>query len=108
MSRSRIALLSALTIWMAALPASAAPPIFGGLGQYRIVDASGRITPRAASDASGRVVMRPATPPPLMLRAKPYFLSGYAGAAYGPRNPGYPATYHEATGRRFAHFWHGH
>lgn len=85
-------------------PAAAAPPWLEGLGQYRIVDASGRIAPRTDPAAPGRVVLRPAYPPSPLLRGNPLFLSGYAGATYGPRRleAPYAATSYRAGG------WHRH
>ena len=66
-------------------PAAAAPPWLTGYSQYRIVDASGRVAPRLERAGVGRdrVALRP-VPPPLLLRARPFYLSGYVGGNYGP------------------------
>jgi hypothetical protein len=63
------------------------------LGSYRIMDASGRITPRTpvVADGQGRVALRPAYPPPLLLRGRPSYLAGYAGTYYGPGRPHRPS-----------------
>jgi hypothetical protein len=76
-------------------PLQAAPPWLQGLGQYRIVDASGRITPRANADASGRIAYRPAYPMSPLLRAKTFNYTGYPGANYGPSRRGFvePSRY---------------
>jgi hypothetical protein len=94
--RTRAAVLIAIAALVApvARQATAAPPWLERLREYRIVDASGRITPRAVSDASGRVVLRPANPPPILMRGRPFYLSGYAGARYGPAAPLSPTGYH--------------
>ena len=44
-----------------------APFWLEGLGDYRVVDASGRVAPRIDADASGRIAYRPVfAPPPLL------------------------------------------
>jgi hypothetical protein len=86
--------------------ATAAPPAFERWRQYRILDASGRVAPLAVSDASGRVAMRPTYAPPPLLRAKRFYLSGYAGASYAPRRPLNPTSYRVEG--RFGPLWHGH
>jgi hypothetical protein len=109
MSRS-IRLHAVLTIGLivSAVPASAAPPLFERYSEYRILDASGRISPRAATDASGRVALRPAYSPPLLMRGRPLYLSGYAGATYGRDRyaPPVPTGYHTHGGLGL--FGHGH
>jgi hypothetical protein len=95
--RTRAAVLTALLLALApaaARPATAAPPWLERLRGYRILDASGRITPRAVADGSGRVVLRPANPPSILMRGRPFYLSGYAGARYGPAAPLSPTGYH--------------
>ena len=62
-------------------PASALPPWLEGLGDYRDVDASGRVEPRL-DPGRDRVALRPVPTSPL-LRARPFYLSGYPGATYG-------------------------
>ena len=67
-------------------------PLRERLGSYRILDASGRIAPKvpAVADGQGRVALRPAYPPPLLLRGRPSYLGGYAGTYYGPGRPHRP------------------
>ena len=82
----------------------AAPPLIEGARNFRIVDASGRIAPRTDFGPSDRVALRPShAPPPLLLRSKLLYLSGYPGATYGPALPPNP------TSRRIGHgfFRHG-
>lgn len=90
--RPRAAALPAafLLALAAAGPAGAAPPWLERLGSYRVLDASGRIAPNTGPTRFGRVAMRPAGPPPLLFRARPMFLSGYAGASYAPARAGGP------------------
>jgi hypothetical protein len=66
--------------------AAAAPPLVERLAGYRVVDASGRIAYRTAeaTPGSGRVAYRPSYSPPYLMRARPYYLAGYAGVNYGP------------------------
>ncbi len=108
MNRSRLASICGLPAVLALTlsgGATAAPPLFEGLGQYRILDASGRIAPRGVSDSGGRVALRPAYPPPLLLRARLLSLSGYAGATYGPARRAVPLT---PTTHHVGHHGHGH
>jgi hypothetical protein len=94
-----------MTLMLALMPASlatAAPPLIEGFNQFRIVDASGRVAPRTDLAASGRVALRPTFSPPLLLRGRPWYLSGYAGATYGPVasvEPLAPTTRRVVTGR---------
>jgi hypothetical protein len=87
----RLVAITALWLLLILVPAgraqSAPPWWLEGLGQYRIVDASGRIAYRPSTDASLRVAYRPAYPPSPLLRGRPLYLSGYAGATYGPGRP---------------------
>jgi hypothetical protein len=82
--------VSVLALVVSAVPARVAPaqpPLLERLAEYRVVDASGRIAPRAVAAGPGRVALRPAYPPPLLLRGRPYYFSGYYGATYGPLVP---------------------
>ena len=45
--------------------------------------------PATAADGSGRVAYRPAYP---LARTRALYLSGYAGATYGPGGPGGPLS----------------
>jgi hypothetical protein len=80
--RRVLTILTIVAAWPAPV-ALAAPPWLEGLGSYRIMDASGRIAPRTEVTPGGRVALRPAYAPNLLLRGRPYYLSGYAGAVYG-------------------------
>lgn len=107
MNGSRFALVFGLIVFSAfalASRASAAPRLFERFGQYRIVDASGRIEPRGVSGTSDRVALRPAYPPPWLLRGRPLTLSSYAGATYGPRRPAGPLS---PTTHHVGHHGHG-
>lgn len=87
-----------------AAPIPAAPPLLEGLGSYRIVDASGAIAPRVDVSGADRVTLRPAYPPSPLLRARPMFVSGYAGAYYGPpRTPQLLAPTGYYAGHKHSH-----
>jgi hypothetical protein len=82
------------------------------LGEYRVLDASGRIAYRTDAAGPGRIAYRPAAPPPL-LRSRPFYPTGYPGARYGPAGAGgplYPTSDVAGTGPRhggfFRHLWH--
>ena len=90
-SRYSVALAFLALLWFAG-SARSQPPLGQRLGEYRILDASGRIAPRSLTDASGRTALRPAYAPHWLLRARPMYLSGYAGATYGPQRPRAPLT----------------
>ncbi len=101
--RQVLAAIPALVCLLPIPTVQAAPPWLTGLGDYRIVDASGRITPKAVADASGRVALKPANPPSFLLRGRPFYASGYAGAVYGPgvrRAPLQPTGYYAGAGRK--------
>ena len=74
--------------------AQAAPPWLEGFRAYRVVDASGRTVPRIDANGLGRSALRPTYPTNPLLRARPMYLSGYAGATYGPRRGYDPTSYH--------------
>ncbi len=63
--------------------ATAAPYWLEGLRDYRVLDASGRVAPRIDPGAAGRNAYRPVFSPPPLMRARPFYPSGYAGARYG-------------------------
>ncbi len=95
--------LTALLLGSQVGHAVAAPPWLERLGEYRIVDASGRVAPRSETDATGRIAYKPAYAPPPLLRARPFYASGYAGAAYGRnarRAPLEPTGYYAGEGRK--------
>ncbi len=92
MSRRLLSVVAlSLPIVLSAATAQAAPPWWEGYGQYRIVDASGKVAQRGAGGPGDRVVMRPSGPLPFLLRSRPYYLSGYAGATYDTCAPPRPA-----------------
>lgn len=113
--RLLIPALPALLSLVSAHPTHAAPPWLERLSDYRVVDASGRIAPMTATDATGRIVQRPTyAPPPPLLRARPFYASGYAGAIYGRnRRPATlePTGYYAGAGpKACGHIgpcWHG-
>jgi hypothetical protein len=111
--RLRLAVVPAVALLLAGAAsnvASAAPPLLERLAQYRILDASGRVAYAPKTDATGRIVLRPAYPPPLLLRSKPFVLTGYAGAQYGPIRDRYETTGYLSTrdhGSHHGHFWSG-
>lgn len=87
--RLALTFLPAFLIYAGSLaPAHAAPPWLQGFGQYRVVDASGRITPRANADPSSRIAFRPAYPMSPLLRAKTFNYTGYPGSNYSSSRRG--------------------
>ena len=108
-----VGLAAAFGVGLADAPrAAAAPPLIEGLGQYRVLDASGRVAPMVPTDAAGRIALRPAVAPGVLLRGRPIYLSGYAGQTYD-RNPAtaapVPTGYYGRPhpGGLFGRFWHG-
>ena len=98
--RLLIPVLTALLHVVSAGLVSAAPPWLERLGDYRIVDASGRITPLTDPNLTGRLAYKPAYAPSPLLRARPFYPSGYAGARYGRGATQNPTGFYAGEGRK--------
>ncbi len=88
--------LTCLLVLAAALPARALPPWLERYREYRVEDASGRITPRVETTPSGRVAMKPVYSPPIFMTPRGFTLKGYPGTNYDQRGYGRrlnPAAY---------------